>query len=360
MNASTSHTTEPVAADRVAVSVIIVNYESWPDVALLAETLAQAPEIRSGRWELIVVDNSTRQRVPDCMEPPPFGVRVIVNARNLGFAAGVNVGCEVARGEWILLLNPDVAIDADFPAKVRERIGHYDRRPEGRPGIVGFALRNEDGTPQPSVGIEPSLIQSLRGQFIPRARRKYQSASRAVAGCVSWVTGACVLIDAAALRAGNGMDEDFFLYYEEVALCRTVRRLGRSVEFDPAVSVTHLRPLQNRAVSPKLRVITRHSKLVYFQKHRPLVEFLVLRRVVLFEAAVRRAWARASGDFAQGRCWALVGRIARRMGASRKVVGRDVIEWAETLDAPRSGVVIHPGHGDQGSHLAAGHRSRSV
>lgn len=360
MNALTSHITEPVAADRVAVSVIVVNYESWPDVTLLAETLAQSSEVSAGRWEVIVVDNSTRQQVPVSMQTPPLGLRVLVTQRNLGFAAGVNVGCAVARGEWILLLNPDVTIDPGFPDRVRERIRHYERREQGRPGIVGFALRNEDGTPQPSVGIEPSLLQSLRGQIIPRDRRKYQPASRAVAGSVSWVTGACVLIDAETLRAGNGMDEDFFLYYEEVALCRTVRAMGRSVEFDPAVSVTHLRPLQSRAVSPKLRVITRHSKLVYFQKHRPRMEFLILRRVVLIEAAIRRFWARASGDIPQSRSWALVGRIARRMGTSRKVVGRDVIEWAETLDSPRSGVVIHPGHLDQGSHLATGHPSRTV
>jgi len=360
VNALTSHSTEPVAADRVAVSVIIVNYESWPDVTLLAESLARSSEVRSGRWEVIVVDNSTRQHIPAPMQSPPLGLRILLNPRNLGFAAGVNVGCEVARGEWILLLNPDVTIEPGFPDRVQERIRHYERREQGRPGVVGFALRNEDGTPQPSVGIEPSLLQSLRGQFIPRARRKYRSASQSAAGSVSWVTGACVLIDAETLRAGNGMDEDFFLYYEEVALCRTVRAMGRSVEFDPAVSVTHLRPLQTRAVSPKLRVITRHSKLVYFQKHRPRMEFLILRRVVLIEAAVRRLWARASGDFAQSRCWALVGRVARRMGTNRKVVGRDVIEWAETLDSPRSVVMIHPGHLDQGSHLAAGHPSRSV
>ena len=67
----------------------------------------------------------------------------------------------------------------------------------------------------------------------------------------------------------GGMDEDFFLYYEEVALCRSARRRGWRVEYDPTVEVVHLRPLQNRPVSPKMRVITRHSKLLYFRKHLP-------------------------------------------------------------------------------------------
>ena len=361
MNAPTSHTAAPrTDRDRIAVSVVIVNYESWPDVASLVETLAESAELSQGRWEVIVVDNASRSEIPAPLHSPPDGVRLILNDRNLGFAAGVNLGCADARGAWILLLNPDVAIDAEFPEQVRDRITHYENRPKGRPGIVGFALRNEDGSAQPSVGIEPSLIQSLRGQFIPRARRKYQTASRTVAGDVPWVTGACVLIDAEALRDGNGMDEDFFLYYEEVALCRMFRSAGRSVEFDPAVSVTHLRPLQNRRVSPRLRVITRHSKLVYFSKHRPALEFALLRRVVLIEAAVRRLWARGVGDESQRRCWELVGRIARRIGNGPMVTGREVMQWTEILNAPRPGLTVHPGHAGQGPRHAAGQPSRST
>jgi GT2 family glycosyltransferase len=361
VNATTSHTTAPGAArDTIAVSVVIVNYESWADVASLVKTLAESVEVRDGRWEVIVVDNASRGDVPPALQSPSDGVRVIFNSRNVGFAAGVNLGSASARGAWILLLNPDVAIDVEFPGQVRSRIAHYEARPSGRPGIVGFALRNEDGSAQPSVGVEPSLIRSLRGQLIPRARRKYRAASPTIAGEVPWVTGACVLIDAEAFRHGNGMDEDFFLYYEEVALCRTLRSAGRSVEFDPAVTVTHLRPLQNRRVSPRLRVITRHSKLVYFSKHRPTLEFALLRRVVLVEAAARRLWARACGDEPQRRCWELVGRIAKRLGNGQKVAGREVMEWTEILDAPRPGLTIHPAHDRQGSHHAAGQPSRSV
>jgi GT2 family glycosyltransferase len=361
VNASTSHTTAPGAArDTIAVSVVIVNYESWADVESLVKTLAESAEVRQERWEVIVVDNASRSEVPPPLQSPPAGVRMIFNGRNVGFAAGVNLGCANARGAWVLLLNPDVAVHPEFPSQVKNRIARYEARPSGRPGIVGFALRNEDGSPQPSVGIEPSLIQSLRGQFIPRARRKYRAASQTTAGEVSWVTGACVLIDAEALRDGNGMDEDFFLYYEEVALCRTLRSAGHSVEFDPAVSVTHLRPLQNRRVSPRLRVITRHSKLVYFSKHRPALEFALLRRAVLVEAAARRLWARVLGDDRQQRCWELVGRIAKLIGTGRKLTGREVMEWTEALEGPRPGLTVHSAHDRQGSHHAAGQPSRSV
>jgi hypothetical protein len=109
-----------------------------------------------------------------------------------------------------------------------------------------------------------------------------------------------------------------------------------------------------------LLVITRHSKLVYFRKHRPPVEFALLRRVVLVEAAVRRIWARVVNHESERRCWELVGTIARIMGSSQTVVGRDVMEWTETLDGPRPGLMIHRGHAEQGSHLTASQPSRSV
>ena len=69
-------------------------------------------------------------------------------------------------------------------------------------------------------------------------------------------------MDSEIMRAVGGMDEDYFLYYEEVALCRSARRLGRRVEYDDRVSVVHLRPLQNRAIAPRMRVIVRHAKLL--------------------------------------------------------------------------------------------------
>ena len=97
------------------------------------------------------------------------------------------------------------------------------------------------------------------------------------------------------------MDEDFFLYYEEVALCRAAPRAGWRVEYDPSVAVTHLRPLQNRALSPKMRVITRHSKLLYFRKHLPRWQFLGLSWIITLEARVLGDWSRWTGRTEEAR-----------------------------------------------------------
>jgi N-acetylglucosaminyl-diphospho-decaprenol L-rhamnosyltransferase len=317
---------------RPRVTAIIVNYNSWPDVARLAAALAQSPEVAAGLCEVVVVDNASDAPPPPGLPAP--GVRLILRGDNGGFAAGVNAGRHAAAAEWLLVLNPDVVPGPDFLARVVERLEHFGRRPEGIPGVVGFALRNADGTRQPSVGALPSLVRSVWEPLIPRSRRKYQAGWRTRPGPVPWVTGACVLVNARLLAALNGMDEDFFLYYEEVALCRSAAARGYAVEFDPTVEVVHLHPLQQRGISPKLRIITRHSKLLYFRKHLPRCQFVGLSWVVAAESRLRGAWAGIRGRAEERRAWDAIGGLARAMRRGAEIRGRDVLALAEAALAP--------------------------
>jgi GT2 family glycosyltransferase len=215
---------------------------------------------------------------------------------------------------------------------VIERIGSYEQRPSGPPGIVGFGLRNPDGATQGSVGVFPSLARTIREQLIPRSRRKYQAGWRIRSGPVDWVTGACMLVNARMIAELGGMDEDFFLYYEEVAFSRAAQDRGWKVEYDPSLAVIHRHPLQNRRVSPKLRVITRHSKLLYFRKHLPGWQFQGLSWIVTLEARVRRFGARLSGRAAEDRAWRTIGDVARRLRLGEDVRGREVLRLAEAAE----------------------------
>ncbi len=313
------------------VSVVIVNYNSWPDTTRLAGSLAQAPEVADARAEVVVVDNASHEPPPEQFVNPPRGITLVLREHNSGFAAGVNAGRRAARGNWILILNPDVVAGPNLIRQVLDRVDAFD--PDSPPGLVGFGLRNPDGSRQPSVGAFPNLLRTVWEQLIPRTRRKYQAGWRIQAGPVPWVTGACMLASTLMLDDVGGMDEDFFLYYEEVALCRAAWRRGREVWYDPSVEVVHLHPLQNRTVSPQLRVITRHSKLLYFRKHLPWWEFELLAGFVAGEARVRGAWSRLRGRRAEASAWdAIVGLTSsiRRGGGPR---GRLVLELAERATA---------------------------
>jgi GT2 family glycosyltransferase len=321
------------------ITAVIVNYNAWADVAGLVGSLACTPEVASGRCEVVVVDNASDGPVPEPLRRPLPGVRLVARRDNGGFAVGVNAGWHVSISPWLLLINPDVVVSDGWLGRVLERVGSYEAAgtaAANAPGVVGFALRNQDGTRQPSVGVFPSLGRAVWEQLIPRSRRKYQAVWRHRAGPADWVTGACLLVNARLLEALGGLDEDFFLYYEEVALCRSARRLGWRVEYDPdrAVEVVHLRPLQNRAVSQRVRVITRHSKLLYFRKHLPRWQFLGLCAIVAAESGVRGGWARLLGRSEEARSWRTVARVERDLRKGVALGGRAVLALADAVTEP--------------------------
>lgn len=324
-------TPTPGATGPPLLTAVVVNYNAWPDVCRLVAALAAAPEVAGGVCEVVVVDNASAGPVPPEFRPPPAGVRLIARDENGGFAVGVNAGWRASRSPWLLLLNPDVVAGDGLLAAVVARVGRF----ESPPGVVGFGLRNPDGTRQPSVGTFPNLARAVWEQLIPRSRRKYQAVWRTRPGPVAWVTGACVLVNAAMLGALGGLDEEFFLYYEEVALCRAALASGWRVEYDPTVEVVHLSPLQNRPVTPRMRVITRHSKLLYFRKHAPRWQFLGLCAVVAAEARVLGAWARARGRAEEVRSWRTIARVERALRGGAALGGRDVLGLADAVpDSP--------------------------
>jgi GT2 family glycosyltransferase len=319
------------------LTVIIVNYNAWPDVLRLASELEDEPEFSSGDIQITVVDNASQGPIPEQLALfPPAGLRFVARQSNGGFAAGVNTSWHLAKSPWLLLLNPDVEMTSGLAGRVLDRIDKYERRPAGPPGIVGFGLSNPDGSPQGSVGVFPSLARTIREQFIPRSRRKYQAGWRIRSGPVDWVTGACMLINSQMMAELGGMDEDFFLYHEEVALCRRAHDQGWTVEYDGSLKVVHRHPLQNREVSPKMRVITRHSKLLYFRKHLPWWQFQGLYAIVVAEASVRGFWGRLTGRREQVRAWGTIRAMARQVRVGAVLRGSDVLRMAEAVENGKS------------------------
>jgi N-acetylglucosaminyl-diphospho-decaprenol L-rhamnosyltransferase len=320
-----------ITAGNARLTILVVNYESWADTARLAAALSDEPEFRAGSCKLIIVDNDSRGPIAASLDKPQSGIQVIRRPDNGGFAVGVNTGWHAARSPWLLLLNPDVEIAPGFLHRVFDQLDHYASDSGPTPGIVGFALRNADGSTQGSVGAFPTLARALWEQLLPRSRRKYQSGWRIHPGPVDWVTGACMLVSSSMMEQLHGMNEDFFLYYEEVALCRSAQNRGWKVLYDSSVEVIHRHPLQNRAISPKIRVITRHSKLLYFLEHLPRWQFLVLSVIVSGEALFQALRAKAVGNEEELRAWRSIAQMSRRFREGVPPLGRDVLTLAESV-----------------------------
>jgi len=273
------------------LSIVIVNYRQWCNTARLTRQLLASESSRRGAAEVVIVDNhSPVHFVRRRLRRMP-GVSMRCFAQNRGFARGVNEGCRLSRGDWFLLLNPDVSMS---PGQLDGVLEHAEQIRAGDPkaGVIGFQLRHADGSRQGSVGKFPTLCRALIGLLRPRAERRCPSPLSRERGKVAWVSGCGLLVHRDCWRQLGGFDPRFFLYYEDVDFCRRARAAGWSVWFEPALRLIHARPLHTREVRARLRLLTRHALLSYAEKHWPAWEFRAVTAMVWLEAVVRERRSR--------------------------------------------------------------------
>jgi GT2 family glycosyltransferase len=298
------------------LSVVIVNYRTWDNTAALVRQLLKTSGPEPQRVEVVIVDNHSPAH--PLMHRLRRWPRVSLRrwGRNRGFARAVNEGCRLSRGDWLLLLNPDVSVPAGF---VEGALALADRLTEVDPhaGVVGFRLRNSDGSPQLSCGPDPTLFSTLSRLVLPRCRRKYSPALSPSLQQVPWVTGCCLLVRRACWADLSGFDPAFFLYYEDVDFCRRARAAGWSVWHEPGLEVVHHAPLHGRPVPPALRVLTRHALLTFAARHWPAWQFRALGSIVRLEAQARSAWAQWSGNATAAEHFHRLGTLARELTLGR-------------------------------------------
>jgi N-acetylglucosaminyl-diphospho-decaprenol L-rhamnosyltransferase len=317
------------------LSVVIVNYCQWENTEALVRQMLASDGACCGAVEVVVVDNhSPRHPLAARMRRWP-GVSLRRWGRNRGFARAVNEGCRLSRGKWILLLNPDVTVTEGFLDGVLSLADQlFDA--DTRAGIVGFQMLDSDGARQMSAGSFPTLPGTLAGLMLPRGRRKYLALQPHKRRRVPWVSGCCLLVRRECLQELGGLDESFFLYYEDVDLCRRARLQGWSVWYEPALRAVHHAPLHRRQVPPSLRLITRHALLTYCKRHWPGWQCSLMASIVRLEAWARRRWASCRGDAAGADIFEVLGCLARDVGRGKMAGARRRLEMAVRGGDPRA------------------------
>ena len=153
------------------LAVVVVNFCQWRNTARLVTQLRRSHAVRTGTAEIVVVDNHSPFHPVVRKLHKLSGVTIRRYSRNHGFARAVNRGAKTAREHpgrhpaecpWVLLLNPDVTVPDGFideALAVAQRLSETDRTA----GVVGFRLRNRDGTGQASAGPFPTLFNTVAG-----------------------------------------------------------------------------------------------------------------------------------------------------------------------------------------------------
>jgi GT2 family glycosyltransferase len=259
------------------LSVIIVSYNTRD---VLRRCFQHLDDAATGlALEIIVVDNGSKDGSVEMLTAEYPHVRVISSAVNLGFGAANNRALEQASGRYIILLNSDAFLRPD---SLQRAIAHMDSQPEV--GLGGGRLIGQTETWQPSARCFPSLLNEFlclsglasrypKSKFFGRFDRTWSEAMEPAE--VDWVPGAFSIIRPDALKKVGFFDEDFFLYYEEVDLCRRFKAAGYKIQYWPDVVIVHLGGESSKTVSDavvsragsQLTLWRMRSELLYYRKH---------------------------------------------------------------------------------------------
>ena len=246
-------------------SVIIVNYHSWPlTLACVASLRATSRE----DVEIIVVDNDT-ERVPDL----PQGVRLVRSGENLGLTKAWNRVIPETTGELVVLLNPDTVVEEDFFDRLEDFF-----REEAPAGVAGPRIMDASGELQLSARKEISPLSGLLGRTSlltrlfpksPIVKDQFPALGELARPTkVDWVSGACMVVRRETLEKISPLDERFFLYFEDVDLCRRAREAGWPVFYLPDVKVLHQTGGSSRS-KPRAIWLLHKSAFLYHRKHGP-------------------------------------------------------------------------------------------
>ena len=251
-------------------SIIIVSYNSGHQIKECLDSLNKA-NLKTLK-EIIVVDNASSDGTSEYLGKYFPSVRLIKNQSNLGYSRAVNAGIKNAVTDLYLILNPDMIV---LPGSIEIMVDHMLLNP--KTGLAGGKLLNEDGSLQYScrrfLDLRTYLYRftPVRGIMSGSAiERSYlmQDWDHIGDRAVDWVLGGCMLVRKKACDEAGLMDENIFLYFEDVDWCYRMWDRGWSVDYVAGAAMIHrhMRASANRILS---RATYEHLKsLFYFlRKH---------------------------------------------------------------------------------------------
>lgn len=216
----------------IELSVIIVNYNG---VSFFKKCFESLKDNLSGiSFEIIVVDNDSKDNSCNFLRTHFPEVKLIASKENLGFGRGNNLGVENAQGKTILLLNNDTIIQNHLMPALKTLYKSDEI------GIVSINMLNASKEYISAVGRFPSPFRLLKISFLNDTRNEFKTGKFSLSEYdVDWVSGAFMLIRKADYEAVNGFDADYFMYVEDVDLCKKMKNIGKKCVFQSNLSYIH-------------------------------------------------------------------------------------------------------------------------
>lgn len=246
------------------LSIVIVNYKTWDKLAFCLDSILKQIEIEI---QVIVVDNNSNDNKFFVFQQKYKWVTWIENSKNYGFAKACNIGIENAKSKWYLFLNPDTILE---PKSIHSLINYCNEKTEHR--IIGIKQLNENKKNSNSYGLFLNFW-SLSGLIRPLIRLKkgsYKSINSKEIANPDWISGSFIMIRKEDFELINGWDESYWMYYEDMDLCKRAKKINLKVSLLNNWSCIHFHGASSRK-NTKIKIITKSEVIVsshiFLEKH---------------------------------------------------------------------------------------------
>ena len=267
------------------LSIVIVNYKSWKVLAECLDSFSQyTPKLN---YEIIVVDNDSQDGELESFSKRYPQVDFIKNTGNNGFAHGCNLGADNAQGKYLLFLNPDTVLTNS--TAIDDMLNFAQHNPNV--GITSCRRINPKGRPEREMAFaNPWLIISwIRAiyKLINKAKIQKKFPENETIWHPDWVAGSVVLIEKGLFNEiGRWNQDNFWMYYEDVDLCRKVKRQNKEIALLRDVELKHAHGGSSRR-NPTTTAITKSevvtSSHVYIQLHTQELNRVLLHFIIFID-----------------------------------------------------------------------------
>lgn len=272
---------------------ITISIVSWNSAGQLPECLDSIKAQKNVATETIVIDNNSPDETAKMISAQYPWVSLIENPENVGFGRAHNIACDKARGEWLLILNPDTVLPPDTLSRL------LGAARSTKADLLAPQLRFASGGLQRSAHRKwPSMyshlylynflffavMQKLRPGYDPTLYSEQEHTKKLRP---KHVMGAAMLMRRDKFISLGGFDPSFFLYLEETDLCHRLKEMGGDIVYDPDIFITHL--LGGSTGETTLGQASPHylrSSYLYAKKYHGAVYEAVMRGLTISSLAI--------------------------------------------------------------------------
>ncbi len=268
----------------VDLSIIIVNYNSKYYLRQCLNSIFNSPN--KFKIEVFVSDNNSNDGSTDMIRREFPHVILIENKDNIGYSAAANMAIRESSGRYILILNNDIEV---LNSSLNMMVDTMVNNPAI--GLLGCRLLNSNDTLQQSFGYFNLgfLSEAIQKIFFNRYKRGNRLVGRYLYKIhskfreVDWISGACIMARREAMDDVGLMDENYFMFFEEIDLCNRVRKKGWKICYTPNAKMIHHGGKSSSAEFDRIMIEYRKSQLYFYKKHYGVLYMKILKLYLILK-----------------------------------------------------------------------------